>query len=218
MINYAQLLYGQTKGEGINLLRPRLTYEFTVTFISSVQSEGKPITFIAPALNADYPQMTVDTITLNQYNRPRVVQTKLRWNPVNFTIYNTQDASTEQFFSQVIYPYYYNYLINTGEEIINSPDPSVSQSIFGYKNLNSTKYMFKTIVISRGNTTSANNLTEDTKDKVDAIILEYPVITNISGTQFSYSESTPQTVTMTVQPENVVIGNVDIKEKESLDV
>lgn len=217
MINYASLLYGQTKGEGINLLRPRLTYEFSVTFISSIEKDNKPITFVAPAVSADYPQMSVDTITLNQYNRPRLVQSRMRWGDMSFTIYNTQDASVETFLASIITPYYSNYQENTGEEIINSVVPSNSELIFGYKNYYATKYMLKNIIISRGNTNSANNLTDQTKTTVDYITLEYPVITSITGSQFNYSESVPQTVTITVQPENVVISNVDIKEKESLE-
>lgn len=217
MINYARLLYGQTKETGTNLLRPRFTYEFTVTFITTAKDEeDKPVQFVVPAVSADYPTTSIDTITLNQYNRPRVVQTRLRFEPLSFTIYNTQDASTENFFKNLISFFYNQVKQNLGDSIINSFSPTPSPLFFGYKPGN-TKYMFQNIVISRGYTGAFNNLDTNTQDKVDAISLEFPVITNLSGTSFNYSESMPQTLTVTVQPENVVIGNIDFKEKEELD-
>ena len=52
MLNYARLLYGQTKGTGTNLFRPRFTYEFTVTFISTAKDEeDKPVQFVIPAVS-----------------------------------------------------------------------------------------------------------------------------------------------------------------------
>lgn len=64
---------------------------------------------------ADLPRFTVDTKTLNAYNRPNVVQNKLRYEPVTITFHDDSSNLIRNFWTNYL-KYYYkdsNYALNT---------------------------------------------------------------------------------------------------------
>ena len=96
-------------------LKPRFKFLFHVTFTINVEQ--------IPALNAIFasddvtnlsyvvktaslPTYTVDTSTLNQYNRKRIIQTKIKYNPVNITFHDDGgDVVRNMWYNYFLYYY-----------------------------------------------------------------------------------------------------------------
>jgi hypothetical protein len=81
-------------------LKPRFKFLFHVSFTLNVTE----IPFLNGAFSADdqmnlsltvktvdLPKYTIDTETLNQYNRKRIIQKKLKYEPVNITFHDTSN-------------------------------------------------------------------------------------------------------------------------------
>jgi len=58
------------------------------------------------AQEIERPQMSFDTQTLNQYNRKRIIQKKVEYEPINFTFYDTVDNKTYHMFEDYFRFYY----------------------------------------------------------------------------------------------------------------
>lgn len=123
--SYGQQIYkGFDKGQGLHIydhasrtfrsagyaLKPRLKFLFHVVFsLNTAQipqlrgamglSDQNNISLLVKTI--DLPKYTVTTETLNQYNRKRIVQTKINYDPVNITFHD--DAS------DVVRNMWYNY-------------------------------------------------------------------------------------------------------------
>jgi hypothetical protein len=67
----------------------------------------------------DLPKFTVDTETLNQYNRKRVVQTKINYQPVTLTFHDDGGDNARK-----LWYYYYSYYYKDATQQYLSPSPT----------------------------------------------------------------------------------------------
>lgn len=97
--NYSDVAFGTSAQYGSFLNEvPRQKFEFAVEFIpSSVNTSNRKAWFelfkdlSLVVQSVDLPSFQFDVQTLNQYNRKRVIQTKVNWNPITMTFFDTRD-------------------------------------------------------------------------------------------------------------------------------
>lgn len=115
--------------EGLSLYRnqPRFPFEYYVAINLNdinVPGLGNTSDYIAQYFNgpqwaqiapliktADMPSMKIETATLNQYNRKRVSQTKIGFDPVKIVFHDVADGKTLKFWDM-----YYRYYFGDGSE------------------------------------------------------------------------------------------------------
>lgn len=88
------------------------------------------------------PSFNIDTSTLNQYNRKRIVQTKIKYNPVQVTLHDDNDNNVMHMW-EAYYTYYYKDGANF-DSVFNGSrgyvPPRSSESDAGY-NVNKSPYL-----------------------------------------------------------------------------
>jgi hypothetical protein len=67
--------------------------------------------------NVDLPKYSIDTETLNQYNRKRVVQTRINYNPVNLTFHDDGGDNARK-----LWYYYYTYYYKDATQPYLTPE------------------------------------------------------------------------------------------------
>ena len=98
-------------------LKPRFKFLFTVQFTLNVEEiqkisnatifEPTQISTLSLAVKTvDLPKYNIDVATLNQYNRKRIVQTKINYEPVNITFHDDGGDNIREMWYQY-YSYYY---------------------------------------------------------------------------------------------------------------
>jgi len=98
-------------------LKPRFKFLFHVQFTLNVEEiqalknskifgETQISTMSLAVKTVDLPKYTVDVATLNQYNRKRIVQTKINYDPVNITFHDDGGDNIREMWYQY-YSYYY---------------------------------------------------------------------------------------------------------------
>lgn len=101
---------------------PRFPFEYYINFnLNDVGSARSfisnffiPTTFsqIAPLVKSvDMPSMKIDTVPMNQYNRKRLSQTKIAYDPVKIVFHDVADGKTLKFWEM-----YYRYYFGDGTE------------------------------------------------------------------------------------------------------
>ena len=147
------------------------------------------------------PSWSFDRQILNQYNKKRVVQSKLSYDPMSVTFYDTFDNEFVKLLQQYTSHYYndgkgIDYFNETARETI---DPEYTTSM-GFKPTDAAgRYFFTRATIEQvGHTRIANR----------QIILKNPMITNVQSDTLSYADSQPVTFTVTFQPESVHVKDV----------
>lgn len=83
---------------------PKNNFLFYVNFVMSDGETANKVGFVVQKV--DRPSLNFTTETLNQYNKKRVVQTKVEYNPLNITFYDTIDNRARLLF-QDYFRYYY---------------------------------------------------------------------------------------------------------------
>jgi hypothetical protein len=183
--NFAQEAF---RSDGDQLLVPRQKYNFTVLFD---RFDG-PITEFTRVSSVTAPSYSVDSQIMNQYNKKRVIQTKLNYDPVTVVFYDTYDNEWYTMMRD-----YLKFHYNSG----NGLDPVVEGSFttdeyfetaMGFTP-NANRYFFNRMVIVQ------NGYREQSRET----ILINPQITNIQGDTLDYSASNPTMYTVTFQPESV---------------
>ena len=200
---------------------PLLAFEYYVRFNIDAdalnelydQSHGyapgfysRDATDLSPLLkNFTMPSVSVDTDIFNEYNRKRVSQTKLSFDPVKLTFHDTADGVT----AGIWQAYYLYYFTDGGEkdqngktkgtevpnEIINADGESSANSSFGY-NINRVgkqRNLINSIEIFQ---VHAGSLTQCT--------LYNPRIVKFEHDTMSYEESRPLEVSYTMEYEYAV--------------
>ena len=95
--NYADHSFGTITEYGRQLNEiPRSKHAFVVEFYTTRTTGNKPWRDMLKDLSTivqscDLPSFAFNTQTLNQYNRKRIIQTKVEWNPINIKFYDTRD-------------------------------------------------------------------------------------------------------------------------------
>jgi len=144
---------------------------------------------------ADLPKFTVQTETLNQYNRKKVIQTKIEYNPVSIAFHDDNVGITRQLWENY---YNYYYADQTATKIFGAYDPRNSTKsgkfILAPYGLDSTSTapFFNKITIYQMSQGEWNSYT-----------LINPLISSWNHDTMDYSQNAPAENTMSVIYESV---------------
>ena len=199
-------------------LKPRFKFLFHVSFSLNVTE----IPFLTNAFSADdqmnlsltvktvdLPKYTIDTETLNQYNRKRIIQKKLNYDPVNITFHDTSNDLVRKMWYYYMSYYYKDpsqrYLDPNNNNGSNG-ESSLRQAGFGYNdrdiydkerigNVNDWGYIGE--AYNDGNMAGTTGKPAFFRDiriygmdqrKFAEYVLINPLITSWSGDTYSYAE------------------------------
>lgn len=185
--NFAQEVY---RSDGDQLLVPRQKYNFTVIMD---RFDRASITFSRVA-SATVPGFSADTTIMNQYNKKRVIQTKLNYDPVTIAFYDTYDNEWHNLMRDYI-AHYYNGTDGIERRVSLEGNSTVNPQFItdlGYTPTND-RYFFPQIKIVQNGY----------RNKYRETILQNPTITQIQGDQLDYAESATVMYTVTFQPESI---------------
>lgn len=106
---------GPNQGGGANTLVPRNKFLFHVYFnlntnipaVANLTSGGKLGTIGLMVKTAQLPSYQIDVATMNQYNRKRLVQTKINYNPAQI-VFNDDNSDLIRTMWYQYYQYYYS--------------------------------------------------------------------------------------------------------------
>ena len=117
--NYADHSFGTITEYGRQLNEiPRSKHAFVVEFYTTRTTGNKPWRDMLKDLSTivqscDLPSFAFNTQTLNQYNRKRIIQTKVEWNPINIKFYDTRDNKFQKVMEEYFKWYYKDGRENT---------------------------------------------------------------------------------------------------------
>lgn len=167
-------------------------------------------------ISFDAPKFDIETETLNQYNKRRIIPTKINFNPVNISFHDDKTATVQSFWT-FIYQYYFkdgaygkgdggqktpvSYTVDTSTKINEEVDRGLVKTAlpydyFGYNlhNKETQPNLFKFI-----------SLYLVANQKYTRIDLVNPYLSNFAHDTFSQEEhSTHAQLTTTWTPETVV--------------
>ena len=99
--------------DGNYRLAPRTKFSYHVVFdidplaLKSAKFQGKHIGETEMLVKtADLPKFTVETVTKNQYNRKKIVQKMINYDPINLTLHDDSEGVTNAMWA-LYYGYYY---------------------------------------------------------------------------------------------------------------
>ena len=199
-------------------LKPRFKFLFHVSFTLNVTE----IPFLNGAFSADdqmnlsltvktvdLPKFTIETDVLNQYNRKRIIQKKLKYEPVNITFHDTSNDLVRKMWYYYM-SYYYkdpsNRYLDPNNNNGTNGQSSLRQAGFGYNDrdiyddkrigeVNDWGYIGE--AYNDGNTTGTTGKPAFFRDiriygmdqrKFAEYVLINPLITSWSGDTYSYAE------------------------------
>jgi hypothetical protein len=144
------------------------------------------------------PSYSFNTTQLNQYNRKRIIQTKIKYDPVEITFHDDNGDQINQLW-EAYYTYYYNDALNPNVQFAgsrgsagNGPNnynerniynPSISDDDFWGYNAESPNGAVNKVPFFKSITVFGFN-----QHNFTAYTLVNPIITNFSHDQYSYSE------------------------------
>lgn len=185
--NFAQEVF---RSDNDQLLVPRQKFNFTLIL---ERHDRASITFtrVSAVTAASY---SVDTQLMNQYNKKRVVQTRLNYEPISVSFYDTFDNEWHNLMRD-----YLSHYFNGGEGIEKRTSLEGSSTVtpnfetdLGFTP-NADRYFFPRVKIVQNGY----------RNKYRETILINPTITNIQGDNLDYSDSNPVIYTVTFQPESI---------------
>lgn len=193
--NYAQEVYRSDSLEPL-VNTPRQRFNFNVE-ISTV--DALPVLF-ERVKSASVPGFNFDTQLVNQYNRKRVVQSKVNYEPIVITFYDTFDNSFHNLLKRYMRHYYHS---TDGIDVIKDMAAAVSVDLmtnpYGYTLVDdsSERYFLDNIKIRQFGMAGESRLT----------VAKKCLITDIRADTLDYSDSNPVEFTVTFQPEVVQSSN-----------
>ena len=110
--NYSDHSFGTTTSYGRVLTGiPRSKHAFIVEFFTTKTTGKKAWRKMLDGLSlivqtCDLPSFQFDTQTLNQYNRKRIIQTKVNWQPINIKFFDTRDNKFQDVMEEYFAWYY----------------------------------------------------------------------------------------------------------------
>jgi hypothetical protein len=190
--NFAQDAF---RSDSDQQLVPRQKFNFTL-MVDIYNLPSIEFTRVSSASAASY---GIDSTVMNQYNKKRVVQTRLNYDPITVSFYDTFDNEWHNLMQT-----YLKHYFNGGNGIdqrVGLEAPSTVNPLFttdqGYTP-NADRYFFPQIrIIQNG----FQNQSRET-------ILINPHITTMQGDTLDYSDSQPVKYNVTFQPESVQIANI----------
>jgi len=161
----AHKLYGQDTIGTISAV-PRNKFNFTCS-LDTIEGTVD----LRRVASVVMPSYTNRVQTLNSYNKKKIVQTGVDYNPVILTVYDTRDAAIENFLKSYT-AYYYGGPMNTPNIISHTVDGK------GFK-LQGSKNYIRTFFIERTNSSDDDNI----------IQIYNPIISNIDSDTLDYSDT-----------------------------
>lgn len=187
--NFAQNTF---RSDGDQIQVPRQKFNFTL--ILDRAETGSTVFTKVSSVTA--PSYSADTTIMNQYNKKRVVQTRLNYDPITVSFYDTFDNEWHDTMKSYLSHYYNNgagIATRTALEGSSVVTP-VFETDLGFTP-NAIRYFFPRIrIIQNG---YRNEYRETT--------LINPIITNMQGDTLDYSDSNPTMYTITFQPESIQV-------------
>lgn len=187
IVNFAQNAY---RSDGDQILVPRQKYNFTLV----IDRHNRPSTTFTRVASVTAPSYSVDTQIMNQYNKKRVIQTKLNYDPITATFYDTYDSQWHTLMRDYL-AHYHNGQEGIERRVLLEGNSTVTPNFetdHGFTP-NDVRYFFPKIRIVQ--TGYRGRFRETT--------LINPIITSIQGDTLDYSDSNPVMYTVTFQPESV---------------
>ena len=142
--NYADHSFGTVTEYGRQLSEiPRAKHAFVVEFYTTRNTGNKPWRDMLKGLtevvqSCDLPSFAFNTQTLNQYNRKRIIQTKVEWNPITIRFYDTRDNKFQKVMDEYFKWYYkdgreHAYQFGSGGFVPDTVDSNPSIDRFGFQ-------------------------------------------------------------------------------------
>lgn len=184
--NFAQEVF---RSDNDQILVPRQKFNFTLI----MQTDNRSITFHRVS-SVTVPGFNVDGQLMNQYNKKRFVQTRLNYDPVTVTFYDTFDNEWHNLMRDYI-AHYYNGTDGIEQRTVLEGSSTVTPNFvtdLGFTP-NSNRYFFPVIKI----------IQNGYRGKFRETRLINPAITTIQGDTLDYSDSNPVMYTVTFQPESI---------------
>lgn len=185
--NFAQEVF---RSDADQVLVPRQKFNFTLQLFLFDQAA---ITFtrVSSVTAASY---SVDGQLLNQYNKKRFVQTRLNYEPITVSFYDTFDNEWHNLMRNYL-AFYFNGAegieSRPGLEGTSTVDPNFVTDL-GFTT-NENRYFFPEIRIIQNGYRNRHRVTA----------LKNPHITNIQGDTLDYGDSQPVMYNVTFQPESI---------------
>lgn len=173
---------------------PRQQFQFTLL----VSAFGEETATFDRVSSVTVPSFQFDTMVANQYNRKRVVQTKINYDPVTVTFYDTHDSQWHLLFQKYVRNYYHSVQGIESVDISNgfSTVDSNFDNYLGYTpTSDAARYFFPEIALIQPGHPPGERVT----------VLKRPMITSMNGDTLDYSSSQPVMYTVTFQPESIEI-------------
>lgn len=127
---------------------PKPKYLFYVRFVSPLTSGRSNVVF--QLLSMDRPTLNLDTETLNQYNKPRIIHTKVEKQPIRMTLYDTNDGASMRLFLEYYNYFYYDNLKTSAADFypdIVTNDFSPNWGVNASKTNSTANYFFSHIEV-----------------------------------------------------------------------
>jgi hypothetical protein len=215
-------------------LKPRFKFLFHVSFTLNVTeipflngafSSDDQMNLSLTVKTVDLPKFNIDTETLNQYNRKRIIQKKLNYEPINIKFHDTSNDLVRKMWYYYMSYYYKDpsqRYLNPNNNNGTNGESSLRQAGFGYNdrdiydkerigNVNDWGYIGE--AYNDGNTAGTTGKPPFFRDiriygmdqrKFAEYVLINPLITSWSGDTYSYAEGAgTMENTMTVAYETV---------------
>jgi len=187
IVNFAQNTF---RSDSDQILVPRQRFNFTLV-LDIFDRNPEVFTRVSNVSAASY---NIDSQLMNQYNKKRVVQTRLNYEPIQVAFYDTFDSQWHTIMTEYMSHYYNNGAgVNVRENLEGSStvDPNF-ETDHGFTP-NADRYFFPQIrIIQNGHRNSYRET-----------ILKNPHITNMQGDTLDYSDSQPVMYTVSFQPESI---------------
>ena len=187
----ATYIYGtETSVDDVQELLPRQRFQFSARIHHRSNIGGVSQLNIPRIASIDMPGYSVNTATLNQFNKKRTIQTGISYTPVSIVAYDTRDtrqnpenANIESFLRDYT-QYYYSGVFNRTADLLTQDDIVSAGFIDGNSGtgyaLPEDKYFISKIEILRKSTQETNRIT-----------LFNPMLTQVDGDRLDYADSNP---------------------------
>jgi len=181
----ASVLYN-TEGNQIQSFIPRTRFNFCV-ILTLVGTDGADKSLSLKKISGvTMPSYSTRTQTLNQYNKKRVVQTGVDYQPVQLTAYDDSSGQFEEFLKSYS-RYYFGQTLTVDDassfdyDLLNDSFSSTSGYSQAGLKIRDTKNFIKNMRIIR----------TSSPEDVNVITIYNPFIQSITPDALSYTESTP---------------------------
>lgn len=180
-------IYGVRRSrDEIQSLIPRSKFQFTTTmqYLDPSSDLGFSTLHLSRISSVDMPSHRITNDVLNQYNKKRIVQTGIEYNPITISVYDTADAYIETFLKKY-HAYYYRNLM-TVDDPNKFYDDRIGEGFIGdfsgmgYK-LQVSKNMIQRMTIER----------KSSPEDISITTLFNPMIIDVQADTLDYSDSNP---------------------------